>query len=354
MRDYQVAKTSQGPIPRSFSINVAANIPTLCVELYKHSRINKRPPFSKIASFALVKIAAIDIGSNAIRLQITRILEFEGQITFKKLEYIRFPLRLGHDVFTLKKIGTEKETGFMKLMQAYKNMIDLYEIEHYFGCATSAMRESTNGKQIVERVKNEIGLKLNIISGDKEAEMINDVICLNLPDDQAYIHIDVGGGSTELNFYKNRKKTNSKSFKLGSVRTLESNDSPLVWKSMRKWIAEQLAGHKGKVTAIGTGGNISKLYELSKVKTKRRTSIDTLIRVREFLREMTYEERMNKLQLNPDRADVIVPASDIYIGVMQAARSRMILVPDIGLKDGINHYLYNKFYPNKGQVWVKN
>ena len=301
-----------------------------------------------------MKIAAIDIGSNAIRLQITRILDFEGQITFKKLEYIRFPLRLGHDVFTLKNIGAEKEAGFMKLMQAYKNMIDLYEIEHYFGCATSAMRESGNGKMIVERVKNEIGLKINVISGQKEAEMINEVICLNLHDDQAHIHIDVGGGSTEINFYKNRKKINSKSFKLGSVRRLESNDSPAVWKSMRKWIASQLINHKGKVTAIGTGGNINKLYEISQVKTKRRTSIDTLLKVRDFLNTMTYEERMNKLQLNPDRADVILPAADIYIGVMQAAKARTILVPDIGLKDGINHYLYNKFYPNKGKVWVKN
>jgi exopolyphosphatase / guanosine-5'-triphosphate,3'-diphosphate pyrophosphatase len=301
-----------------------------------------------------VKIAAIDIGSNAIRLQITRVLEFEGQITFKKLEYIRFPLRLGHDVFTLKKIGPAKEESFMKLMQAFKNMLDLYEIEHYFGCATSAMRESENGELIVERVKNELDLELNIISGDKEAEMINDVISLNLLDDQAYIHIDVGGGSTELNFYKNRKKIDSKSFQLGSVRTLESYDSPQVWKDMHKWISDLTIGHKGKITAIGTGGNIGKIYEISKVKTKRRTSIDTLIRVQELLKSMTYEERMNKLQLNPDRADVIIPASEIYIGVMQAAKSRTILVPDIGLKDGINHYLYTKFYPTKGKVWVKN
>jgi exopolyphosphatase / guanosine-5'-triphosphate,3'-diphosphate pyrophosphatase len=301
-----------------------------------------------------VKIAAIDIGSNAIRLQITRVLEFEGQITFKKLEYIRFPLRLGHDVFTLKKIGPAKEESFMKLMQAFKNMLDLYEIEHYFGCATSAMRESENGELIVERVKNELDLELNIISGDKEAEMINDVISLNLLDDQAYIHIDVGGGSTELNFYKNRKKIDSKSFQLGSVRTLESYDSPQVWKDMLKWISDLTIGHKGKITAIGTGGNIGKIYEISKVKTKRRTSIDTLIRVQELLKSMTYEERMNKLQLNPDRADVIIPASEIYIGVMQAAKSRTILVPDIGLKDGINHYLYTKFYPTKGKVWVKN
>lgn len=300
-----------------------------------------------------MKFAAIDIGSNAVRLQITKVLEYEQQITFKKLEYIRFPLRLGHDVFSLGRISEIKEHGFMKLMHAYKNMIDLYEIKHYYGCATSAMRESNNGKAIVKRVENEVGLKLNIISGQREAEMINRVISLNL-DDQAYIHIDVGGGSTELNFYKNQKKILSHSFKLGSVRRLEHLDSPKVWKSMQKWVQDQLKGHKGKITAIGTGGNINKLYELSKVKSKRRMSIATLMKVQDYLRNMSLEDKLIRLQLNPDRADVIVPASEIYLGVMQAANAKSIYVPDIGLKDGINYMLYDKYYPSKGKVWVKN
>lgn len=300
-----------------------------------------------------MKIAAIDIGSNAVRLQITKILEYENQITFKKLEYIRFPMRLGHDVFNNGRISQQKEEAFMKLMNAYRNMIDLYEIKHYYACATSAMRESENGKEIVSRVENEIGLKLNIISGQKEAEMINTVISLNL-DHQTYIHIDVGGGSTELNFYKNQEKVLSKSFKVGSVRMLENHDSPQVWKSMQKWIHDQLKGYKGRIIGIGTGGNINKLYELSKVKSKRIMSITTLMRVQDFLKEMTLEDRMNKLQLNPDRADVIIPASEIYLGVMRFAGAKSIYVPDIGLKDGINYYLYDKYYPTKGKVWVKN
>ncbi|MFY0598434.1 MAG: phosphatase [Cyclobacteriaceae bacterium] len=300
-----------------------------------------------------MKFAAIDIGSNAIRLQVTKVLEFEHQITFKKLEYIRFPMRLGHDVFTIGKIGEEKETSFMKLMQAYKNMIDLYEIKHYYGCATSAMRESENGERIVGRVKDEIGLELNIITGQQEADMINTVIGLNL-DDQPYLHIDVGGGSTELNFYKNREKIASKSFKIGSVRRLEHKDSPEVWESMKGWIEGFLSEFDEKITAIGTGGNINKLYELSQVKRKRKMSLMTLMKVQDYLRNLTLDYKLVRLQLNPDRADVIVPASEIYAGVMQMANAKNIYVPDIGLKDGINYYLYDKYYPAKGKVWVKN
>lgn len=262
-------------------------------------------------------------------------------------------MRLGHDVFSIGKIGHEKEEAFMKLMTAYKSMIDLYDIKYYFGCATSAMRESDNGKDIVRRVEKEIGIKLHIISGQKEAEMINTVISLNL-DDQTYIHIDVGGGSTELNFYQNQQKVASKSFKIGSVRRLQHNDSPLVWKKMQNWIQDQLAGYKGKITAIGTGGNINKLYELSLTKSKRKMTLITLLKVQDYLRNMSLEDRLVRLQLNPDRADVIVPASEIYAGVMQMAKAKTIYVPDIGLKDGINYYLYEKHYPTKGKVWVKN
>lgn len=300
-----------------------------------------------------MKLAAIDIGSNAIRLQITRVIEFEQMITFKKLEYVRFPLRLGQDVFDTGKIGPEREEKFMKLMVAYKNLIDLYQIDHYYGCATSAMRESANGKQIVERVRSELGLKLNIISGEREAELINNVIGLNL-DEKMYLHIDVGGGSTELNLYKNRQKVLSKSFKIGSVRRLAHHDTPKAWKALEKWVSDQVLGYKGAITAIGTGGNINKIYELAQLGKKRRMSLEMVMRVQQMLRSMTLEERMARLQLNPDRADVIVPASEIYVGAMKAARARSIVVPDVGLKDGINYYLFEKYYPSKGKVVVKN
>ncbi|RED95599.1 Ppx/GppA phosphatase family protein [Marinoscillum furvescens] len=300
-----------------------------------------------------MRLAAIDIGSNAIRLQITKVIEYEQLITFKKLQYVRFPLRLGHDVFTHKYITEANQEKFLKLMGAYKNLIDLYEVDHYFGCATSAMRESKNGKELTARTLEETGVKINIISGAKEAEMINSVISLDL-DDKTYLHIDVGGGSTELNFYYKQKKVISKSFKIGSVRRLEHHDSPKVWKEIEAWVKEQLKGHKEKVTAIGTGGNINKIYELSPRAAKRKMSLNSVMRVQDYLRNLTLEERLNRLQLNPDRADVIIPASEIYVHAMLAANASSIVVPDVGLKDGINYYLFDKYYPSRGKIFVKN
>lgn len=303
--------------------------------------------------FTVMKFAAIDIGSNAIRLQITKVLEFENIITFKKLEYVRFPLRLGRDVFSDKKISDYNVARFMKLMTAYKHLIDLYEVDHYYACATSAMRESSNGKDLANRTMDELGLKINIISGTREADMINDVIALDL-DDKTYLHIDVGGGSTELNFYFRQKKVKSKSFKIGSVRRLEHHDSPKVWKVMAKWVKEQLQDLNEKVTTIGTGGNMNKIYELSPSASKREISLDSIMHVQDYLRNLTLEEKLNRLQLNPDRADVIVPASEIYVHVMQAAKATSMYVPEVGLKDGINYYMFEKYYPSRGKVFVKN
>lgn len=300
-----------------------------------------------------MKLAAIDIGSNAVRLQITKVIEYQGLITFKKLEYIRFPLRLGHDVFTIGKISAEKEGQFMKLMQAFKNIIDLYDIQYYYACATSAMRESSNGENITRRVKNELGIEINIISGYLEAEMVNRVIALYL-DEKPFLHIDVGGGSTELSIYLNREKILSESFNIGSVRSLEFGDYAQSWRSLLNWINDHVKKQYGKIIAIGTGGNIGKVYELSEGDKRRRISIETVEKVRQYLAGMSMEDKLNKLQLNPDRADVIVPATDIYLEIMRAARAKTILVPDVGLKDGINYFLYEKYYPNKGKVAVKN
>lgn len=301
-----------------------------------------------------MKLAAIDIGSNAVRLQITRVLEYEKVITFKKLEYVRFPLRLGHDVFSTGRISAYNEERFFKLMTAYKNLIDLYEIDAFYGCATSAMRESENGAEIVSRVQNELDLSIQIISGEEEAEMINKVILQGL-DNGHYIHIDVGGGSTELNIYENHQKAYSYSFKIGSVRTLEGSGTPESWKKMKDWVEEFAFKNEEKITAVGTGGNINKLFELSGSNPKsKKMSLETLMKTQDVLKNLTLEDRLNKLQLNPDRADVILPASDIYISVMQSAKAKNIIVPDVGLKDGINYYMYQKHYPNSDKVFVKN
>lgn len=288
-----------------------------------------------------MKLAAIDIGSNAIRFQLTSVLKYQNEITFKKLEYIRFPLRLGHDTFTEKRISEVTEQKFMKLLKAFKLLIDLYEVNDYMACATSAMREAENGFTIAEKVKKEVGIQIDIIDGEKEADLISNSI-KSYVDEKNYLHIDVGGGSTELNFYSNRKKVDSKSFKIGSVRTLEHSSLPEAWVDMEEWVKSKIKNKRKELVAIGTGGNINKLYDLVKKKSKRTVTINQLVSIKKFIERFTYQERVNFLKLNEDRADVIIPASEIYLAAMKWADAKTILVPDTGLKDGMVQLLFEK------------
>jgi exopolyphosphatase/guanosine-5'-triphosphate,3'-diphosphate pyrophosphatase len=276
-----------------------------------------------------MKLAAIDIGSNAIRFQVSTALANGQTLLFKKLEYIRFPLRLGHDVFTTGRISTKSADKFKKLMKAYKLLIDLYEVDDYMFCATSAMRESVNGSALADEVKDEFGVVIHIIDGNREAELINRAISSFLTD-KTYLHIDVGGGSTELNLYYAGEKIKTRSFKIGSVRILEHHDSPEMWKEY------------GKVTAVGTGGNISKIFELAQTKPGKTMSLRKVRQIRDMIETVPLEDRIYKLQMNPDRADVIIPASNIYMKVMEWAHAASILVPEVGLKDGIMLHLYDK------------
>ncbi|HEY9487386.1 MAG TPA: phosphatase, partial [Chryseosolibacter sp.] len=200
-----------------------------------------------------MKLAAIDIGSNAIRFQVSTVLENSEGILFKKLEYIRFPLRLGHDVFSTSRISPVSQAKFKKLMKAYKLLLELYEVQDYMFCATSAMREAENGQELADEVHREFGITINIIDGSREAELINRAIHSFLRN-KTYLHIDVGGGSTELNLYTGGKKIKTHSFKIGSVRVLERNDSPVAWNEMELWIRNEVKREYGKVTAVGTGG----------------------------------------------------------------------------------------------------
>jgi exopolyphosphatase/guanosine-5'-triphosphate,3'-diphosphate pyrophosphatase len=281
-----------------------------------------------------VKLAAIDIGSNAIRLQISTILEGGEKMLFKKLEYVRFPLRLGHDVFTTNRISDASIAKFKKLMKAYKLLLELYEVDDYMFCATSAMRESENGEEVARQVKEELGVTINIIDGHLEAEFINKAIFSYLGN-ETYLHIDVGGGSTELNLFVKGKKIKTRSFKIGSVRILEHHDSPVMWEDMERWVRENVKLSYGKVTAVGTGGNISKIFELAQKKPGATLSLKKVKAIKEEIESLTIDQRIYQLQMNPDRADVIVPASGIYIKVMEWAHSNSIIVPDVGLKDGI-------------------
>ncbi|PZX53807.1 exopolyphosphatase/guanosine-5'-triphosphate,3'-diphosphate pyrophosphatase [Algoriphagus ratkowskyi] len=288
-----------------------------------------------------MKLAAVDIGSNAIRMQITSITQYEGVIKFKRIEYLRFPLRLGLDVFNTQKITEGNRRKFIKLMKAFKILIDLYEVDDYMACATSAMRESVNGKEIALEVKEEIGLKINIIDGNKEAELINKSLN-KFFDEKTYLHIDVGGGSTEVNIYKNRVKLSSKSFQIGSVRSLDHKEATSVWNSMEDFVQKYLE-NSHSVISIGTGGNINKIFELSLPrKNKRYLDVEKIEYVLDQLQKLTFEERVNKLNLNHDRADVIIPAGKIYQRIMKAANSKKMLVPDLGLKDGIIQVLYER------------
>lgn len=300
-----------------------------------------------------MKLAAIDIGSNAVRLQITNTLEYQQTVTFKKLEYIRFPLRLGHDVFTTGRISETNKEKFLKLLSAFKTMIDLYEVDGYYGCATSAMRESENGQKILDRAKADFGLEIHIIDGDEEARLVNEAVKLGMSNGN-YLHVDVGGGSTELNLYSGGEKIKSASFRIGSVRRLNHRDSPEVWSTMKSWIQQEVKTGRS-LTAIGTGGNINKLFELSAAhKNSRQMTLDELKAVVNMLMSLSMEERLLRLQLNEDRADVIIPASDIYIQVMEMAKTTIIQVPDVGLKDGINLMLYERSHPNHGRMIVRN
>jgi len=291
-----------------------------------------------------MKFAAIDIGSNAARLQISSVLDNNGQMSFKRVEYVRFALRLGHDVFTTGEISPESEVRIFKLLQAYKLLMDLHEVRDFAICATSAMREASNASQIVTRIQKILEMKIHIIDGSREAELINDVVVQSLHPKKNYLHIDVGGGSTELNIYRNREKLASKSFKIGSVRLLEGKEKEGDWEKMKKWIALQKEEIQGSILAVGTGGNINKLYNLSGHADETKTiGFDELNQISDFVASHSYEERVHKLRLNTDRADVIVPAASIYLTAMQEAGCQEIFVPDLGLKDGIIQLLYDRY-----------
>ncbi|GAB3540689.1 Ppx/GppA phosphatase family protein [Spirosoma fluminis] len=292
-----------------------------------------------------MKLAAIDIGSNAARMQISTVLHNDDVVSFKRVEYVRFPLRLGHDVFNFGELTPESEARTAKLMQVYKLLMELHEVECYMACATSAMREAANGHEIAKRIEASTSVKIHIIDGQKEAELINNVVVQAL-DDRQFLHIDVGGGSTELNIYKNRQKINSKSFKIGSVRLLEGKETKGAWRKIEDWVEENVDSSQ-EVTAVGTGGNISKLFNLAAKTGEVDTTLAEIQRVRNYIVGFSLEDRINKLRLNADRADVIVPAADIYISVMKWAGATRIIVPDLGLKDGIIQLVYSNYLKKK-------
>lgn len=294
-----------------------------------------------------MRIAAIDIGSNAVRLQVSTLIRYNGKDTVKGLEYIRFPLRLGQDVFSDGYIQPSTASRFLRLMQAFRLLLDLYEVIAYRACATSAFRDAENGKVLAEEVREKCGIDIEILSGDIEASLISQALLRHL-DEGCNLHIDVGGGSTELNLYLNREKIDSFSFDLGSVRSLTKGGNTRAWMQLEDWLRTRIKPEYYPLQAIGTGGNISKLHDLHPGK-KRKSKFLTLSELQSVhlqISRMSVDERIHQLLLNPDRADVIVPASEIYLQTMLLAKAKKIYIPELGLKDGIIETLYNQLKDN--------
>ena len=287
-----------------------------------------------------MRLAAIDIGSNAIRLQITRVLKNKkGNHDFKKLEYIRFPLRLGKDTFKTGEISFRSEAKFVKLMQTFRGLIDLYEVDDFYGCATSAMRDAKNGKRILERSYLESGLNIELISGAKEASILNTALKKHLINDQDYLLIDVGGGSTEISIIEDNTIVDKSSFKLGSVRNMHQKDEPHTWDDLKKWIYSNVS--QKQHIAVGTGGNIRTLKDFIKGKEDI-VSFESLKKASDYVKQYNIQERINELGLRQDRADVLPHASNIYLSIMEYAACTQMYIPDIGLKDGIIRMLYER------------
>ena len=286
-----------------------------------------------------MRLAVVDIGSNAIRFQVVNAYEEKALVSFKKLEFLRFPLRLGRDVFNTQKISESTSNKFIKLMNAFNLLIELYEVEGYRAVATSAMREAENGLEIKQKVLKSTGLEIQIISGKKEAELLNKAIIPYLSQGH-YLHIDVGGGSTELNYFIDKKLEDSQSFKIGSVRQLKSKQKKAIFKDMEDWLHSMSRDENQPVTGIGTGGNINKLFKLANRPNEKYLSFAELKALKVYVNEFSLEDRLSILKLNPDRADVIVPAADIYINILNLIDSDHIMVPKIGLKDGIVYDLF--------------
>jgi len=293
-----------------------------------------------------MRFAAIDIGSNAVRLLISNVFETGNTTFFKKDSLYRVPLRLGDDAFVKRKISERKTRELLHTMIAFKYLIEVYQPLDYMACATSAMREAVNGQEIVDEIKRQVNLTVEIIDGKREAELLSaNRIAENLDKEKSYLYIDVGGGSTEITLFSKNRRVTSSSFNIGTVRILNNLVSKSEWKKLKKWLKDHVVDYQ-PLSAIGSGGNINTIFELSRRKEGKPLSFKKMKEIYNFLRSYSLDERITLLGLKPDRADVILPASDIYLSVMRWAKISKIYIPQIGLSDGIIHILYEKYKSN--------
>jgi len=290
-----------------------------------------------------LKLAAIDIGSNAARLLITEVTDgTEKEIAFNKLNLIRVPLRLGFDVFENGVISEQKTQMLIQTLKAFRHLINAYHVDAIKACATSAMRDAKNADKILSIVKKETGLDIEVISGELEANIIyENHIAENMDKDHSYMYIDVGGGSTEISVFGNGKLSFKKSFNIGTIRLLKGLVLDKEWESMKENIKQSTRSHKD-IIAIGSGGNINKVFSMSKKKDGKPLSIDLLRDYYKELSSVNLKDRIQLYNLREDRADVIVPALQVYVNVMRWAGAEEIYVPKIGLADGLIHHLWEE------------
>jgi exopolyphosphatase/guanosine-5'-triphosphate,3'-diphosphate pyrophosphatase len=290
-----------------------------------------------------LRLAAIDIGSNAARLLINDVIEGpQGKPDFIKLTLVRVPLRLGFDVFEKGEISEEKIDMFIKTLRSYRLLLEVYEVKHFIAAATSAMRDAANSPQILDRIKKETGLDIRVISGEEEANYIYEShVAEKLSSNESYLYIDVGGGSTELSFFSDGKLITKQSFDIGTIRLLKNQVTENQWDEMKKFIKQKTGGYH-HITAIGSGGNINKIFSLSKRKEGRPLPLELLRNYYKEFSSLSVAQRISLYGLREDRADVIVPALLIYINVMRWTDADEIFVPKIGLADGLIHILYER------------
>lgn len=300
-----------------------------------------------------MRLAAIDIGSNAARLLISDVFQNEyGKPEFQKINLVRVPLRLGFDVFERNEISKDKEAMIMNTIKAYKLLLDAYGVgvHHLKAAATSAMRDAVNAPAIIERVKNETGIDIEVISGDVEATLIyENHVAEKLDKEHSYLYIDVGGGSTELTFFADSKLVFKRSFNIGTIRLLKQQVKEQLWDEMKEFIRRETKGHTNDMIAIGSGGNINKVFSISKRKEGKPLHIELLKDYYKEFNSFSVQDRVRLYKLREDRADVIVPALQIYINIMRWANIEEIFVPKIGLADGLIQHLYEEL-KQKGRI----
>ncbi|MFN8277306.1 MAG: exopolyphosphatase [Chitinophagales bacterium] len=288
----------------------------------------------------LKKFAAIDIGSNSVRLLIEHVIETPKEAMFKKNSLIRVPVRLGADAFNDEKIPERTVKKLVEAMVAFRYLMQVNDVVYYKGCATSAMREARNGPEIVKRIRKEAGIEIEIISGNSEANVIfnsQNYVAQRTSDNCVFI--DVGGGSTEITIFQNSKVSAAKSFDIGTIRLMNEQVTKEHWKTLRDWLKKETKGLKS-FAVVGSGGNINRLSKLAELKQGKPLSLDILTAMHAQLKKLSVEERMKQFDLNPDRADVIVPAAEIFIRLMDWLDASKIYVPKIGLSDGLVREAY--------------